>query len=353
MQKMIKILILSIIASSALAAPKIEQVLKLDGVIWGFDFITPSTGIANLRSGEMYFFDLKTKKSHRIKGPEVKSGGQGGLLDIKYKRIGKVDYAYYTYSKLHKNSWTTALGRAQILNKQLVNHKDLFVARVVSDTSRHFGSRIVFKADKLFMTIGDRGERENSQKLSNHNGTIVRLNLDGSIPADNPFKGKRQRKEIWSYGHRNPQGIDIDPVSGEVFSCEFGPRGGDELNHVKKAKNYGWPVITYGREYWGPKIGGTKKEGMEQPIVHWTPSISPSGMAFYTGNKISKWKGNLFLANLSSQHLRRLVLKNNKVILQEELLKQQKERVRHVTTGLDGFLYISTDSGKLIKITAP
>ena len=332
------------------ATVRTKQVLKLDGVIWGFDFITKTTGIASIRSGKMYYFNLKTGKSIKLQTPKLKAGGQGGMLDVKYKRLGSIDYIYFTYSKMNKGIWTTALGRAQIKNNKLSNHEDLFIAKVESDTSRHFGSRITFKDDKLFMTIGDRGERKYSQDLSTHNGTIVRLNLDGSIPIDNPFKAKNQLKEIWSYGHRNPQGIYFDQKNDKLYSCEFGPRGGDELNLIQKSKNYGWPVITYGKEYWGPSIGGTHKKGMEQPIVYWTPSISPSGMAIYTGNKTKEWKGNIFLANLSSRHLRRLVLKENKVLLQEELLKSLNERVRHVENGKDGYLYISTDSGKILKV---
>jgi len=345
-----KVLILFLFSLNIFATTKTSQVLKLDGVVWGLDFITKTTGIATIRSGQIYYFDLKTKKSTLVKGPKIKAGGQGGMLDIKYKRIGKIDYIYYTYSKDYKNTWTTALGRAVLKNRALSQHEDLFVAKIISDTSRHFGSRITFKGNKLFMTIGDRGERDNSQLLSNHNGTIIRLNLDGSIPSDNPFRAKKQLSEIWSYGHRNPQGIDYDPVNDKLYSCEFGPRGGDELNLIKKSMNYGWPIITYGKEYWGPSIGDTHKKGMEQPVEYWTPSISPSGMAIYKGDKTPSWKGNIFLANLSSRHLRRLVLKDNKVILQEELLKPLKERVRHVVNGRDGYLYISTDSGKILKV---
>lgn len=344
-------LVAILITFSVHAKVKTEQVLKLDGVVWGFDFVTSSTGVASIRSGDLFYFDISKGLKKQLTPPKVKSGGQGGMLDIKYKRIGKTDYIYYTYSKLHKDVWTTALGRAVLVGSKLINHKDIFVAKVESDTSRHFGSRIAFVEDKLFMTIGDRGERKLSQNLNNHNGTIIRLNLDGTVPADNPFVGKSGLDEIWSYGHRNPQGIDYDEKLGKLYSCEFGPRGGDELNLVEKAMNYGWPVITYGKEYWGPSIGDTHKKGMVQPLTYWTPSISPSGMAIYKGDKTPSWKGHLFLANLSSRHLRRLVLKGDKVILQEELLKSLKQRIRHVVNGKDGHLYISTDSGQILKVS--
>ena len=175
--------------------------------------------------------------------------------------------------------------------------------------------------------------------MSLHNGKIIKIPLsEKSAPI------------VWSLGHRNPQGIDVDPVTNNLYSLEFGPRGGDELNLIKKGKNYGWPLITYGKEYWGPAIGPTHKKGLEQPVEHWTPSISPSAMEFYTGNKIKAWKNNLFLACLSGMHLRKLVLKGNKVISQEKLFADLQERIRNVRTGLDGYLYFSTDSGKLYKV---
>lgn len=339
---------------SASALVKTEQVMKFDGVVWGFDFLDQYSGFASLRSGELYHFDLKSKKSKLLMSPKVKAGGQGGLLDLKVVKIKGKTFLYYTYSKQVKDLWTTAMGRALYKDGKLSAHEDLFVADVVSDTSRHFGSRMAFKDQFVYVTIGDRGERKYAQDLSKHNGSIVRLHLDGSIPKDNPFGKKNQLKSIWSWGHRNPQGIDFDPVSRELFSCEFGPRGGDEFNHIKKALNYGWPVITYGKEYWGPSIGDTHKKGMEQPVVHWSPSISPSGMVFYRGDKVSEWKGNVFLANLGSRHLRRLVLSQEqgkfKVTKQESLLSSLKERIRHVANGKDGHLYISTDSGKIIKV---
>jgi len=227
----------------------------------------------------------------------------------------------------------------------------IFQAKVDSDTTRHFGSRLVFHQGHIFMTIGDRGERAYAQKLNLHQGSILKLTHSGKAAADNPFlKTKNALAEIWSYGHRNPQGIDVHPETKELWSCEFGPRGGDELNLIKKGRNYGWPVITYGKEYWGPSIGDTKKTGMEQPIEYWVPSISPSGMVFYTGDKIKSWKNDLFLANLSSTHLRRLRIRNNKVIEQEKLFESIDERIRHVRNAADGYLYFSTDSGKIFQI---
>ena len=203
------------------------------------------------------------------------------------------------------------------------------------------------------MTIGDRGERKYSQDLGVHNGTVLRLTLDGKPAAGNPFANQAgARPEIWSYGHRNPQGIDFDPVSGKLYSCEFGPRGGDELTLVQPKLNYGWPVITYGREYWGGSIGPSFKDGMEQPVKHWTPSISPSGMAFYNGDKIKAWKGNLFIAALGNRHVRRIVMSGGKVQREEILFADLSERVRQVKQSPDGYLYFSTDSGKIFRVAS-
>jgi aldose sugar dehydrogenase len=321
---------------------KIRNIHKASGVIWSFVFINSNELLYTIRSGELIHLNLKTKKKTSLPTPNVHAKGQGGLLDVQYYQVQGKDYVYVTFSEKVKDVVTTSLARAVVKKDEkslsLSKWEVIFRANVKSDTSVHFGSRLVREDNYIYMGVGDRGERDLAQNKSLHNGSILRLTMDG-------------KPTLWSYGHRNPQGIDIDPVTGNLYNCEFGPRGGDELNHVKKDKNYGWPIITYGSEYWGPKIGATHSDGMEQPIMYWTPSISPSGMAFYTGNKNKKWKNNLFLANLSSRHLRRLVLKDNKVIKQEVLLKDLKERIRHVRNGADGHLYVSTDSGKIIRVS--
>jgi len=233
----------------------------------------------------------------------------------------------------------------------LRNFKVIFRAKVYGKTSRHFGSRVLIVDDHLFMTVGDRGKRKYAQNLGYHNGKILRLTLNGKPATGNPFvNNKDALPEIWTLGHRNPQGIDINRVTGSIYSVEFGPRGGDELNLIQKSLNYGWPVITYGKEYYGPSIGKKSKKGMEQPLTYWTPSISPSGMAIYDSDKLPLWKGHIFLAALGSQHLRRLKLINNKVTEQEKLFGYLKERIRQVRQGPDGYLYFSTDSGKIFKV---
>lgn len=354
---LISLTVLALIPNSqspADAAELLQTQVVFEGndVVWGFDFVSENELILSLRSGELFYFNLNSKQKKRLAAPKASSSGQGGLLDVLVHRSNEKNYIYLTYAKKVDSGKTTALARGEFKNQSLVDLTTLFEAKVKSSSSIHFGSRLLIVDNQLFMTIGDRGERDFAQDLSYHNGKILRLTLDGKAFANNPFtQQSKSLTEIWTLGHRNPQGIAQDPASGKIYSCEFGPRGGDELNLIEKGKNYGWPVITYGREYYGPRIGTTHKEGMEQPVTYWSPSISPSGMVFYSGDKIKKWKNNLFLANLSGQHLRRLVLKNNKVISQEILFKNLNERIRQVRTGKDGYLYFSTDSGKIIKVS--
>jgi glucose/arabinose dehydrogenase len=321
----------------------------IEGVIWGLDFISEDEVLLTQREGGLYKYHLKTKKLDKIKHTlDVYSEGQGGLLDVLIDSdSGRKKTIYLTYAKkLSNNRMTTALYKGE-LNGDTLSGVDIFVAKTASDKGEHFGSRVVKKGKALFMSIGERGKRHEAQKLSNHHGVIVRLNLDGSAHKENPFKDSPY---IFTYGHRNPQGLAVHQDSQELYEAEFGPRGGDELNIIKKGKNYGWPVITYGSEYWGPKIGETAKEGMEQPLKYWTPSISPSGLAIYSGKLFKAWKGNFFLANLSSQHLRRLVIKDNKVVEEEELLKGMQERMRVVKEAPNGEILIGTDSGLLITL---
>ncbi len=329
----------------------LDTVFQTDGIIWGFDFISPEELLITVREGKLIYVHLTQNIQKSLPTPQVAARGQGGLLDVHYRKGTGKNYVYLTYSTRSQNQLTTALARGVWDQQTLSQLQTLFIAKVSGDSGRHFGSRLLFQDSHIYMTIGDRAERDDAQDLSYHNGKILRLTLEGKAAAGNPFENTSGAlPEIWSYGHRNPQGIDLDPVTGEIYSCEFGPRGGDELNRVERGKNYGWPIITYGREYWGPSIGETQHPKMEQPVAYWVPSISPSGMAFYQGDKIPQWKNNLFLANLSSTHLRRLVLKQNKVVEQEVLFEDLRERIRHTRSGPDGYLYFSTDSGKIIRV---
>lgn len=320
-----------------------KEVLKVDDVLWSFQYINPQELLLVMKSEGLAHYDLSTKKLTKLESVKAKIHGQGGYLDILYHEKN----IYLTYAQSKGKYITVSLFKALYENKKLSKGKVIFQADIQSDTPYHFGSRLVLYKNSLLMTIGDRGQREKAQLLNNHQGKILRLTLEGKAYPENPFK---QNPYIYSYGHRNPQGIDIDPKSQKIYSVEFGPRGGDELNHIRLGKNFGWPVITYGKEYWGPSIGSKSKKGMEQPVTYWVPSISPSGMVFYTGDKLKDWKGDIFVANLSSTHLRRLVVKDNKIVKQQKLLTSMEQRMRHVRNTPDGYLAVSTDSGYLYKI---
>lgn len=329
----------------------IEVLTEQSNIIWGFDFLPDGKILFSERSGALKLLNPKTHDVITIKNlPTILVDAEYGLLDVSvHPNFEQTHWIYLTHSVLAKNGKpTTALSRAELVNDSLKNVQVLFTA-FENNTE---GSRIVFdKKGHLFMSLGERNERDKVQSLGYHNGKIIRLNEDGSLPADNPFVNTANAKpEIWSLGHRNSQGLAFDK-SGALWQSEFGPLGGDEINIIEAGKNYGWPVITYGREYTGEPIGeGFRKQKMEQPIIYYFPSLSPSGISFYEGNQYPKWRGNLFVAALSGQQLKRLVVEKNRVIRQEALLENLKWRFRHVREGKDGFLYFSTDSGKLARI---
>jgi len=247
------------------------------------------------------------------------------------------------------------VARGELDGARLANLEIIF--RQVPKTSggNHFGSRLVMAPDgTLFITVGERGERERAQDTTVNRGQVIRIHADGRIPEDNPFVGKEgHRPEIWSYGHRNPQGAALHPETGKLWVHEHGAQGGDEVNIPEAGRNYGWPVIAYGRHYFGGKIGqGTRKAGMEQPIFYWDPSIAPSGMAFYTGDRFPKWKGNLLVGALNYRLVARLVLDGEKVVAEERLLEGFGDRIRDVRQGPDGYVYLLTDEsdGRILRL---
>ncbi|MNJ91290.1 Soluble aldose sugar dehydrogenase YliI precursor [compost metagenome] len=332
---------------------RFEVLTQQKDVVWGFDFLGDGRIIFTERGGALRIYDPKTKKVTGVQGaPKVWADGQGGLLDIRVHPKDK-NRIYLTYSEPIDNGATTAFASATLSGSELTQFKKLFSAKDASSNEIHFGSRIEFDgAGHIFITVGDRNDRPKVQDLKYHMGKILRFNEDGTVPKDNPFvKTKGAQPEIWALGIRNAQGLVRHPITGDLWSVEMGPRGGDEINVIKPGLNYGWPVITYGREYWGPKIGeGERKAGMEQPVVYWVPSLSPSGTTIYNGDVFPKWKGNMFVGMLATTHLRRLTMDGQKITNQEELLKDLSMRIRNVRPGPDGFIYLSTDDGKIARL---
>ena len=324
------------------------------GIPWGFDFLSKQEIIVTSRSGQMYLVNPKTRTSIKLAGlPAIYSRGQGGLLDvIKDPQFPKNRRIFFSYSIVHRGGNSVRLASAILKKNRLTKLKILFTAEPESSKNLHFGSRLAIDSKNfLFMTIGDRGERDRAQQLNNHGGKIIRLKLDGSIPKDNPFYNRKDSKpEIWSYGHRNPQGLTIHPITKELCAQEHGPRGGDEINIVKKGKNYGWPKASYGKEYWGPSIGSKKVQGTVQPLYQFTPSIAPSGLAIYSGTEFPKWEGNIFSGAMKLTHINRLVMKKGKIIQEERLLDKWYQRVRNVKVGPKGHLYFTIDDGALIRL---
>jgi glucose/arabinose dehydrogenase len=290
--------------------------------------------------------------------PKAVARGQGGLLDVAlHPGFAGNRLVYLSYSGAGQGGVNTEVMRARFDGGRLEEPDVIFRAAPKTSGSAHYGSRLLFAPDgTLFVTLGDRFSfRDEAQNTANHLGTVVRINDDGSVPKDNPFIGQdTSRPEIFSYGHRNSQGIAHRPGTAEIWQHEHGPRGGDEVNILKAGANFGWPKITYGMDYSGAIISDkTALPGMEQPVVYWVPSIAPSGMAFYDGDRLPKWKGDLFVGALAGAHLRRLRLDGARVAEQEELLSDLGERIRDVRSGPDGFIYVLTDSasnGRLLRL---
>jgi glucose/arabinose dehydrogenase len=290
--------------------------------------------------------------------PEVYVKGQGGLLDVALDP----DYAengwlYLSYAGVDEGNVSgTHVARARLDDGGLADLEVIFRSNTQSRGSVHWGSRLRFGPDGyLYVTVGERGDGDNAQDLGRHAGSVLRLNPDGSVPEDNPFVGQEgAMPEIWSYGHRNPQGLAVRPETGEVFAQEHGPKGGDEINIVQPGANYGWPLVSWGIDYGGSPIGDGSRErdGTVQPIHYWDPSIAPSGMTFYDGDAFPEWQGDLLVGALKFQLIARLELDGDRVVGEERLIQYQIGRIRDVRTGPDGFVYLLTDdpSGGLFRL---
>lgn len=339
--------------------------LSIDTVItglevpWGMAFLPDGDMLVNEREGKMIRF-RNGQKIAEIKGlPEIHATGQGGLLDIRlhpgYKNNGWIYFAYTSASVSINEGWNTTLMRARLKDNLLIDKQLLFKAMPESKTGHHVGCKITFDGNgHVFFGVGERGRKENAQDLSNDCGKIHRLNEDGTIPNDNPFAGQKDaRKSIWSYGHRNPQGLVYNTATGILWESEHGPKGGDELNLIQPGKNYGWPVITFGINYDGTIITkDTAKVGMEQPITYWVPSIAPCGMTFVNGTKYKGWEGNVLLGSLRFRYLVRCELVGN-LVVHKEILLPNIGRLRNVEMSPDGFIYIGVESPGMILRLVP
>ncbi|MGB0371009.1 MAG: PQQ-dependent sugar dehydrogenase [Opitutales bacterium] len=346
---------------------KLEYVISAGSPLkqpWSMAFLPDGSFLVADKVGDLYLYESGALNEEPIKGlPKILVTGQGGLLDLElHPQFEQNGWIYISFSKegrLSKRGGMTALVRAK-LDRDQMRLTELETIYEIKDPDhfsrggRHWGTRTVFDEEGyLYIAIGDRGQQDKAQDLGLPHGSIFRLNDDGSIPQDNPFVGQSGVYEgIWSYGHRNPQGMAFHPETGELFSIEHGPKGGDELNWVRKGRNYGWPEITYGVNYSGTKITDrTEAPGMEQPVKYWVPSPAPCGMAIYSGDTIPAWKNNFFIANLRHEKLIRLAIDEDLKVVQEEDLLEGIGRLRDVETGPEGNLWVLAERpGRIIKI---
>ena len=338
---------------------KVETFVDGFDIPWGMAFLPNQNLIVSDKNGNLWQVDYNKKKKTKIVGvPNVRNKGQGGLLDVQvhpdFINNHYIYLGFTSYLKRRKNKTFTSIVRARLKNNSLIDQKIIYKADDIyySGVTVHYGTRIVFdKEGYLYFSIGDRGRRDQAQLLDYPNGKIHRLHDDGSIPTNNPFiQEKNAIKSIWTYGNRNPQGLAIHPVSSIIFETEHGPKGGDELNILSSGNNYGWPEITYGKNYSGTTITKyTHKKGMEQPVIHWTPSIAVCGIDFYDGELFKNWENNLLVSSLKFENLYRLEIKDNKVT-EQEIVYRAGSRIRDVETGPEGFIYLALeDPGRIVR----
>jgi glucose/arabinose dehydrogenase len=343
----------------------IDNVVRVETVAsglvnpWGLEFLPDGRMIVTERPGRVRLVDKDGSVSPPLaNAPRVAARGQGGMLDVALDpSFAQNRIIYLSFAEPGEGGTAgTSVARARLGDGALEDVRVIYRQEPKVSGGGHFGSRLVFGRDgTLFVTQGDRqAYRDRAQDLSQGQGKIVRINTDGSIPKDNPFVGRTGvRPEIWSYGHRNVQAATRHPESGQLWTVEHGAAGGDELNHPEAGKNYGWPVITYGRDYNGRRIGvGVETEGMEQPVYYWDPVIAPSGMIVYTGDRYPGWKGSFLIGSLSPGALVRLNMNNGVVQSEERYLGDLRERIRDVQQGPDGYVYLITDSseGRVLRV---
>lgn len=335
----------------------VETVVDDLQIPWGMAFLPDGSILITEKSGELIHFKNGVKQ--QVQGiPAVYNRGQGGLMDIVlHPNYEENAWIYFSYAATdgEGEGGNTAIMRGKFNGNQLIEKEVLYKATPNTTKGQHFGSRIAFdKEGFLYFSVGERGERDvNPQDITRDNGKIYRLNDDGSIPEDNPFVNEpKAKKAIFSYGHRNPQGMILHPSTGEIWVHEHGPKGGDEINIIKKGANYGWPVVTFGENYSGTSITSeTSKPGMEDPVYYWIPSIAPSGMLYVTSNKYPHLKDNLLIGSLKFQYLELDVLEGEKVVKRERLL-EGIGRVRDVKQSPDGYIYVAVEGHGIVKLIA-
>lgn len=338
--------------------PKLVEVARGLDRPWAVAPLPDGRFLITERAGSMRIVQPDGQVSPPLSGvPTVLAAGQGGLLDlILSPRFGQDRTVFFAFSQPSSNGSRTSVASARLGADGLADVRIIFAQTPLIDGAFHFGARLVFdRGGNLFITLGDRWNgAPQAQDPANHLGKVVRIKPDGSVPDDNPYRNTPgARPEIWSIGHRNVQGAVIDPRDGRLWTHEHGAQGGDELNLTLPGKNYGWPVITWGRAYNGDRIGeGTSKPGLEQPVKYWDPSIAPSGMLFYSGDRFPAWRNSILIGSLKFRHLVRVQLDGDKVVAEEKLLEKLNERIRDVRQGPDGHIYVLTDSseGKLIRL---
>jgi len=319
---------------------------------WGMDFLPDGRILLTEKGGALKEVSPVNYAVLDVAGvPETVEAGQGGLMDV----LVHPDFAsngliYLSYVVAEGQSYSTRVVRAKLKNQGLVDQQVLFTAQPFFEERRHFGSRLLIEDGYLYITVGDRGNRDLAQRLDTHNGKVIRLFENGEIPPDNPFVGQQgARPEIWTYGHRNPQGIARNPLSGDIWISEHGPQGGDEINRLERGANYGWPLITYGEEYGGGKIGvGAYMAGMKQPLTFYVPSIGTGGIDFYVGDLYTNWKPSLLVAGLRQSQISRVELEDDSLGVKTRLLISM--RVRDLQVGPDGLVYALADGSRLVRL---
>ena len=350
---MIKILMIVFLGLISVHASNynIKKIASGFDIIWGFDFIDKDNIILNEKNGSIYNINIKNKKVYKLLELDVHNRSQGGLLDVKVSpNFSEDNTIFFTYVKSINDMGYTTLAKVKYSNNSLKDFEDILVTKSGTSKNYHFGSRITFSEKYIYFTLGDRGVRNSSQDLSNHNGSVMRLNINGTIPLNNPYiNDKEVLDEIYSYGHRNAQGIFYDKKTSNLWLVEHGPRGGDEINLIKPKKNYGWPIVSKGKEYYSSSsVGVSSKDGFEDAYKYYIPSIAPSSLVLYRGKNYPKLNGKILVSALKDRHINILTLDDKSNIISESrILENLNKRIRNISISTDNKIYFSTDSGEI------